>query len=282
MGENSLYEKVSRANIVYHTILAETYDETQPYFSLENVERIRELVLKLMDNKIPSIFLDIACGTGFMLSIVNSYFDYCIGLDITPEMVVEARRKFYNMNVFLCIGDANNIPFRKSQFNFSSIYCSLHHFVELEPVLAEMYRVLKDDGVFYSDEDPNFYFLRDVKDLETELVGLSFLARDVKSVRGADEIVGDKHGIDAEVTRLSEFQRLAKNGMKKEDVENILEKVGFKRVSSEYRWFLGQGHYLHCVSTEVSNVIEGFLRGCLPLSRNLFKTFYTTAVKESK
>ena len=275
-----LSKEVIKANIAFHTALSESYNSLQPFFRPENVERVDKLLCSFVETTGNNLFLDVACGTGFMLGIAYSHFDFCVGLDITPGMLTEARKTLPDKkNILLCLADANYMPFRDKLFDLCSIYGSLHHFAVLEPSLREVYRLLKGGGIFYSDQDPNFYCFRDLKALKDVSVNSSILMREIDAVNRVDVRLKEKYGIDERTTRFAEFQKLIKSGLKKEVLDNTLKKIGFKEINSQYRWYLGQGHHLHHVSADFANSVEEYLRSCLPLSKNLFKYFYITASK---
>lgn len=290
MKKDNLSEKVKRANIVYHTVLSESYNQQQPYFRPENLERVDKLVHSFIEKSGTNFILDVACGTGFMLGIAKKYFDYCIGFDITPAMLRKAKENFCKEiavgKIILCLSDAYNMPFRDGIFNVCSIYSSLHHFSKLEPVFRETFRMLKNGGIFYSDEDPNFYFFRDLKVLNDMINNnnqqtknySNILKKEINSVNKVDREIKIQYGINEKTTSFAEYQKLVKGGMKKKSLEKILKKIGFNEVDSKYRWYLGQGEYIH-KSPEVSNLIDQYLRTNLPFSKNFFKYFYIIATK---
>lgn len=283
-------ENVRKANISYHSALSESYNEKQPHFRPENVERVDKLLRGFAEKAGNKSFLDIASGTGFMLGIAKRYFDSCIGIDNCEDMLKKAEETFSREisegKIILRLSDASDIPFSNEAFNVCSIHGSLHHFFKLEPVLREAYRLLKEGGIFYADQDPNYHFFKDIEDIKNPNAG-SFIPSDyshivLREVSAITEVVEkyeEEFGLDEEIINLAEFQRFAKGGMKKEAVEEILKKVGFSQVSVTYRWYLGQGYVYHQLSPELAESIEEYLRMCLPLSRNLFKYFYIVAVK---
>lgn len=57
------------------------------------------------------------------------------------------------MPVRIC-ADAYNLPFKDNSIPFIFCFETLHHFPDPKPILAECYRVLRSDGVFYFSEEP--------------------------------------------------------------------------------------------------------------------------------
>ncbi len=85
--------------------------------------------------------LDIGCGTGFLYRL--SDYQNMTGIDISPEMV-----RFYSkFNRKTVIADMENLPFKKSSFDFVISNFSIH-WADLEKTSEEVKRVLKKDGLF--------------------------------------------------------------------------------------------------------------------------------------
>lgn len=261
--------EVVKANIIYHTAMSETYNEYQPYFKQENVDRVKLQMQNFAEKAGRNLLLDIACGTGFMLDVAQKHFDYRVGVDVTPAML----RKAKEVSPFLCIGDVGNLPFRDGIFNVCSLYSSLHHFFTLEPTLQEVYRLLVKGGILYADEEPNFYFFRNFRDLKGDSHSSAIVAREIQAINMVSKKIKRDFGINEEITKSAEIQKLVKGGMKKELMEMILNEIGFEEVNVEYRWFLGQSR------VQDGDIIEEYLRMCLPLSKNLFKYLKITATK---
>ncbi len=94
---------------------------------------------------LPEQILDLACGTGRMLDLAGT------GLDISPNMIAEARKKYPGKH--LSTGDATRLPFPDAIFD--AVF-SLHFIMHLDPdqtraVLDEVYRVLRPGGRFILD-----------------------------------------------------------------------------------------------------------------------------------
>ena len=87
-----------------------------------------------------------ATGTGNTAFALAPHVGRVIGLDLTPEMLVEARRIAAERgvaNVDWVIGDAAHLPFPDETFDIYVVRAAPHHFAALDTCLAEAYRVLK-------------------------------------------------------------------------------------------------------------------------------------------
>ena len=155
---------VQKANIEYHTKLADIYDKSQSHFKTENQKQVRKLIKIYSRRTGGKRLLDLGCGTGFILSLAQPYFKELYGVDITPAMLDLAKSKFKSAKkIKLIKASSEHLPFENSFFDVITGYSFLHHLPSLVPALKEAFRVLKRGGIFYSDLDPNYYFWRSIK-----------------------------------------------------------------------------------------------------------------------
>jgi ubiquinone/menaquinone biosynthesis C-methylase UbiE len=268
-------DKIRAANIRYHTELSKTYDETQPQYKPENVARVREKMKRLAKATGGGRLLDIGCGTGFILSIAAPFFDEVCGIDITPAMLERARRMAKSekiRNIKLVEATCDDAPFPDAHFDVVSAYGVLHHLPELQPTFKEVRRVLKKKGVFYADEDPNYYFWQSMRSLpskgaisdilETERRSVCEMVGEVQNVVGED--------LDQQTIRDAEYQK-TKGGMKEEHIVQLLKRAGFKKIDYKYTWFWQEGKVVRDLSPEDAIYFEDHLRAALPLTRSFFK-----------
>ena len=220
--------------------------------------------------------LDIGCGTGFILSIAAPFFDEVYGIDITPAMLERAREMAGSeniKNIKLVEAQCDNAPFPDAHFDVVSAYGVLHHLPELAPTFKEVRRVLKKKGIFYADEDPNYYFWQSMRSLpakgtaisdilEAERRSVCEMVGEVQSVVGAD--------LDRQTIRDAEYQK-TRGGMKEERVVQLLKRADFKRIDYEYTWFWQEGRVVRDLSPEDAAYFEDHLRAALPLTRSFFK-----------
>jgi ubiquinone/menaquinone biosynthesis C-methylase UbiE len=110
-------------------------------------ERLRE-VLDLARPKRGDLVLDAATGTGNTAFALAPLVRRVIGLDLTKEMLDEARRvaaKQSIANVDWVIGDAARLPFADETFDLYTVRAAPHHFQDVDAFLSEAFRVLKPD-----------------------------------------------------------------------------------------------------------------------------------------
>ena len=268
---------VSKANIEYHSILSEAYDETQPHFKPENVARVEGIIKGLSSETKGRILLDVGCGTGFIINIAKRYFDKVIGADITQEMLNKVDVSSGNIGLYLA--DASKLPFANHFFDVCTAYGFLHHLLDIQPTFAEIFRCLKPGGLLYADQDPNFYFWDLMKSLSPDKVKEPIVQREIKSITEVDHELGNRFGLDREMVALAEYQKIVRGGMREEEITRTLLAIGFSSVDFEYQWFLGQGHVMNKISAQASTTIENYLKKCLPATKALFKYFSFIARK---
>lgn len=93
--------------------------------------------------------LDVATATGHTAFALAPYAREVIGLDITPEMLDEARRvarKRGAANVTFVEGDAERLPFPAARFDVVACRVAAHHFPHVGAFCREAARVLRPGG----------------------------------------------------------------------------------------------------------------------------------------
>jgi len=95
--------------------------------------------------------LDVATGTGNVALAAAPQVAEVIGLDITQEMLEQARQLAAEReirNVTFVLGNAEQLPFPASSFDRVLVRSAPHHFKQLITALNEAFRVLRPGGVF--------------------------------------------------------------------------------------------------------------------------------------
>jgi len=260
-------QDVLKANIEFHSALAASYDRDQPHFRPENRALVSAKLRRYAEEVGNRVMVDLGCGTGFMVQLALPWFRTIYGFDVTHAMISQIGLS--SGRVVICQADTGFIPVQSGVADLVTANTFLHHLYDLRPTVAEAWRVLKNGGVFYSEEDPNFYFWDALKDLPATQPGL--LQREIDAVQKTDEIVEDTCGVAASTVRIAEFQKMIRGGMKPEELKNLFEDVGFSSVNIQPYWFLGQSSVHHDQSAEDAQTVDNYLRRVLPLSIPFFK-----------
>lgn len=93
--------------------------------------------------------LDVACGPGIVACAAAAQAAHVIGIDLTPAMIDEARKRQERLgvaNVTWQIGDAGRLPFQPEEFDVVLTRYSFHHMTKPANALAEMKRVCRPNG----------------------------------------------------------------------------------------------------------------------------------------
>ena len=268
---------VLKANIQFHTALASGYDRSQPYFDPTNIQRVTGILERLAKQAGNAALLDVGCGTGFITDIAKHIFEKVVGLDVTPAMLslVEPAP-----NVMLVLGDAREILFPDESFNVCVAYSVLHHVEDLEPVIHEVFRILKPGGMFYSDEDPNYDYFQFFEKLDPDATDASALVlREHRNVTEKAIQVEREFGVDENVTHLAEYQKMTLGGMQGHSLKKLLAEADFSNTQLEHRWYLGQAQVRAKHGLEAERLIQRYLVSALPMSSHMFKYFKVEATK---
>jgi ubiquinone/menaquinone biosynthesis C-methylase UbiE len=103
------------------------------------------------ESKGDEIQLDIATGTGFTAFAFAPYVTHVIVLDITPEMIDQAKVIASDQkitNISFQVGESERLPFIDDIFNIVTCRIAAHHFVDVRGFLSEVQRVLVPGGQF--------------------------------------------------------------------------------------------------------------------------------------
>lgn len=268
----NLAQKILEANIEYHSKLVGDYRE-QPYINPRNIARVREIIKKLAKETGGGRLLDLGCGTGFIIDIARKYFREVVGLDITPAMLEKVSKA---KNVKVVLAQSAKIPFKNNYFDVCTSYSFLHHLHEPKSTIKEIFRVLKRDGVFYNDQDPNYYYYRQLENLEAPMSPI--LVPEMTSAKNLYKTYKDQYQISKETLDLAEYQRKIKKGLKEEELIKLMKNSGFRDIKVFYQWYVGQG-VIEKKSLREAERVDGFLQDLLPISRNLYKYFGFLAKK---
>ncbi len=102
-------------------------------------------VVHLLDLQADFNVLDVAAGSAILTSAVAPHVKQVVAVDITPEMLQQAREKDIQ-NMRCTLGAAEHLPHATATFDRVVTRYSLHHMHDPEPMIAEIYRVCKPGG----------------------------------------------------------------------------------------------------------------------------------------
>jgi ubiquinone/menaquinone biosynthesis C-methylase UbiE len=97
--------------------------------------------------------LELGCGTGYFTRELVKLNIQVTAIDISPELIEEAKKTIPNGNVLFQIQNAYQMDFKDHTFD-AVIGSSVLHHLEIDKAMAEIYRVLKPGG-FLAFTEPN-------------------------------------------------------------------------------------------------------------------------------
>lgn len=107
---------------------------------------------KTLDQLVPKcgVAVDLGCGTGDLLPLLSHKAKQVIGVDNSPGMLEEARKRhgFDASRVSLRVGELAHLPLRDGEVDCAVMTLVLHHVSEPEKVIAEIAKVIKNGKTF--------------------------------------------------------------------------------------------------------------------------------------
>jgi ubiquinone/menaquinone biosynthesis C-methylase UbiE len=274
--DSSKYQKVIDANQKLHTVLASSYNQTEPHFRRENIEHVDRQLSILCRATNARRLLDLGCGTGFIINIAKKYVQELDGVDVTDAMLQQVDRSGGAV-IHLHLADTGSFPVKEASYDVVTAYSFLHHLYDIEPTLRNAAKALRPRGKFYADLEPNYYFWKAISDLDPNVHYDSMVKREIDSVVEKDIEIQARFHVDTDTFNHAEYGKSFLGGFSEEKLKEQLRKVGFTEVEISYYWFLGQAELVNdsrrsrAEQVSMANTLAEMLTRGLPLTRHLFK-----------
>ena len=91
--------------------------------------------------------LELATGTGMIAKNIVNAAAHIEATDASAEMIAEAKRNNHSTKLHFSVQDMFRLPYTEESFDVVIVSNALHIVPQPEKALAEIHRVLKDDGV---------------------------------------------------------------------------------------------------------------------------------------
>lgn len=130
-------------------VVAPKYDFVTKALSLGRDQAWKRILIRSLPNLDAPVCLDLACGTGDLsFALADKYSDgKIIGLDLTDEMLIEARKRSRRNNVSFRLGDMAKTELKTDSIQVVTGGYALRNAADLGGALDEISRVLKPGGV---------------------------------------------------------------------------------------------------------------------------------------
>ncbi|KKK36370.1 ubiquinone biosynthesis methyltransferase UbiE [Mesobacillus campisalis] len=146
--ENRPHASKDQVKVVFNR-LAPVYEHSVDTNSLYNSEYERPAMM----NQVPSSLrnktvLDAGCAAGWYSEQLLGRGAKVVAIDISPEMVVSAKRRLGDKAKVLCLGLEGSMPFHDHSFDFILSSLTLHYLKSWNRTFEELQRILTPDGSF--------------------------------------------------------------------------------------------------------------------------------------
>ena len=91
--------------------------------------------------------LDIACGEGYGSGMLSEVASAVVGIDIVPQVVEHARRRYQRPNLSFAAGSCTAIPLTDQSIDVVVCFETLEHHDQHDAMISELRRVLRPDGL---------------------------------------------------------------------------------------------------------------------------------------
>ena len=146
MAAQQVIEQRSKETIRFFDSIAEDWGELKS--DIFGDFRLNEYIV----DQIPfsRTAVDLGCGTGDLLAYLQKVSDRVIGVDKSPKMLEEARKRFLDekSKIDLRIGEIEHLPLGDREADLAIINMVLHHIPSPLESFKEISRILKPNGYF--------------------------------------------------------------------------------------------------------------------------------------
>lgn len=102
--------------------------------------------------------VDVACGEGYGSALLSGLAGQVTGVDIAPEVIGAAQKKYQRQNLTFQVGAAHQLPLKENSVDLVVSFETIEHHDKHEEMLTEIRRVLKSGGVLMmSSPDKHYY-----------------------------------------------------------------------------------------------------------------------------
>ena len=106
--------------------------------------------------------LDVGCADGRSTFPMLKAGTVAVGFDISKNMIRKAIRRAQNEKVShlttFMVADGSFLPFKDQSFEYALVYGVLHHLPNPSETCHEVFRILKDDGIYFGCENNKTVF----------------------------------------------------------------------------------------------------------------------------
>jgi len=214
-------EQVKRANREFYDTVGGLYEALDGRRSLSLSDYVDARLSRIRRECTGETLLDLGSGSGFVTRMAERHFLSRYALDLSHRVLGSLN----DPGVCRIVGDSDALPLREESVDCVVTFAVLHHCYAYDRMMAEILRVLKKGGVYYSDHDMDGEFHERYR----PLLGLYRLAR------GAARRYGRRfQNLSRELYARSEIHE---DGIPSGEIASSLWRLGFREVTLEFHWY---------------------------------------------
>lgn len=127
------------------------YDLTAHIYDMRYAEEQTakiEAVMESISMEKEGLVLDVGCGTGLLFEYVANKAEAIVGLDISRETLLQAKRRVKKFaNVHLILADSDNVPLKEDVFSHVFALTLIQNTPNPSKTLNEIKRVSKENAI---------------------------------------------------------------------------------------------------------------------------------------
>lgn len=108
-----------------------------------------------------AVVLDIACGTGYGIGVLQDAARFIVGADVDLEAAMQSQNEC-SKNAAVLLADGLKLPFEDASFDVVTSFETLEHLFDRRRFLSELSRVLKPNG-FLILSTPNANYTKPIE-----------------------------------------------------------------------------------------------------------------------
>jgi len=143
------------ANQRFFDLVADVYERVDGRRGKEPPGWLLNVLSDLKELAPAGPFIEVGCGSGWLLDIAGTYFAIRHGCDVSSRILEHALARSEGV---VCAA-AEELPFSDNAAGVVAFFATLHHLPTWRTALAEAHRVLKPGGWLYCDHDMDSAFL---------------------------------------------------------------------------------------------------------------------------
>lgn len=217
----NIEDKVKKANRLFYDTVSASYDDIDGRRSQHLVSYLSDQLDAISRRLASSSILDLGCGSGFVSRVASDYFQSRYAIDISYNII----NAIDDGSLHKINADLDFLPIKDKELGTVVTFAVLHHCPSYGQLFREVYRVLNDGGIYYSDHDMDSAFYSRFKPLLKVYRGI-FSAEKRYKARFLE--------LTEEIYCYSEYHQ---NGIPSDEIGHLLRSIGFRDVSIQYHWY---------------------------------------------